>query len=49
MRRDSRHGLEIVMAIGQSFAVHREPMGKRISTALVLTDEPGRDVAGRQL
>ncbi|MFD5100242.1 ATP-binding protein [Streptomyces albidochromogenes] len=46
--RIGQHGLEIVMAVGQSFSVHREPVGKRISTAIVLADDPGGDVAGRQ-
>ncbi|MEH0447654.1 hypothetical protein QA811_29235, partial [Streptomyces sp. B21-102] len=26
---------------GQSFAIHREPVGKRITTAIVLADDPG--------
>ncbi|MFE1927162.1 ATP-binding protein [Streptomyces asoensis] len=47
--RIGQHGLEIVMAVCQSFAVHREPMGKRITTAIVLADDPGGDVAGRRL
>lgn len=46
--RIGQHGLEIVMAVGQSFAVHREPVGKRISTAVVLADDPGGAAAGRQ-
>ncbi|WP_406387552.1 ATP-binding protein [Streptomyces sp. NBC_00887] len=44
--RIGQHGLELVLAIGQSFAVHREPVGKRISTAIVLADDPGGDVVG---
>ncbi|MFC9219800.1 ATP-binding protein [Streptomyces hygroscopicus] len=47
--RIGQHGLEIVMAVGQSFAIHREPVGKRITTAIVLADDPGGDVAGHQL
>lgn len=47
--RIGQHGLEIVMAVGQSFAIHREPVGKRITTAIVLADTPGGDAAGRQL
>ncbi|MFI5966442.1 ATP-binding protein [Streptomyces asoensis] len=47
--RIGQHGLEIVMAVGQSFAIHREPVGKRITTAIVLADDPGGDVAGRLL
>ncbi|MET7552317.1 MULTISPECIES: ATP-binding protein [unclassified Streptomyces] len=46
--RIGQHGLEIVMAVGQSFAFHREPVGKRITTAIVLADDPGGDVTGRQ-
>ncbi|MFK3735009.1 ATP-binding protein [Streptomyces sp. NPDC088090] len=38
--RIGRHGLEIVMALGQSFAIHREPVGKRITTTITLTDDP---------
>ncbi|MFF8279599.1 ATP-binding protein [Streptomyces lateritius] len=47
--RIGQHGLEIVMAVGQSFAVHREPVGKRITTAIMLADDPGGDITGRQL
>ncbi|MER6573723.1 ATP-binding protein [Streptomyces sp. NPDC001093] len=47
--RIGQHGLEIVMAVGQSFAIHREPVGKRITTAIALADDPGGDAAGRQL
>jgi hypothetical protein len=37
------------MAVGRSFTVHREPVGKRITTAIVLADDPGGDVTGRRL
>ncbi|MFE7776225.1 ATP-binding protein [Streptomyces sp. NPDC057445] len=47
-RRIGQHGLEIVMAVGQSFAVHREPLGKRITTAILLADDPGGDLTGRR-
>jgi anti-sigma regulatory factor (Ser/Thr protein kinase) len=47
--RIGQHGLEIVMAACQSFTVHREPVGKRITTAIVLADDPGGDVTGRRL
>ncbi|MEU6181427.1 ATP-binding protein [Streptomyces coeruleorubidus] len=47
--RIGQHGLEIVMAVGQSFTVHREPVGKRITAAIVLADDPGGDVTGRRL
>ena len=47
--RIGQHGLEIVMAVCRSFAVHREPVGKRITAAVVLADDPGGDLAGRQV
>ncbi|MEU2717295.1 ATP-binding protein [Streptomyces sp. NPDC007205] len=47
--RVGQHGLEIVMAVCQGFQVYREPVGKRITAAIVLADDPGGDVAGRQL
>lgn len=37
------------MALCRSFEVHREPVGKRIRTAVVLADDPGGDPAGRQM
>ncbi|MCG7204840.1 ATP-binding protein [Streptomyces arenae] len=46
--RVGQHGLEIVMAVSQSFKIHREPVGKRITAALQLADDPGGDPAGRQ-
>ncbi|HET9383165.1 MAG TPA: ATP-binding protein [Streptomyces sp.] len=39
--RIGQHGLEIVMAVCRSFEVHREPVGKRIRTAVALADDPG--------
>ncbi len=47
--RVGQHGLEIVMAVCQSLHVRREPVGKRITTAIALADDPGGDVAGRGL
>ncbi|AGF68015.1 regulatory protein [Streptomyces hygroscopicus subsp. jinggangensis TL01] len=47
--RIGQHGLEIVMAASQTFCVHREPMGKRITATIQLADDPDGDVAGRQL
>ncbi|MEU1072829.1 MULTISPECIES: ATP-binding protein [unclassified Streptomyces] len=47
--RVGQHGLEIVMAVCRSFEVHREPVGKRVRTAVVLADDPGGDAAGRQV
>lgn len=45
--RVGQHGLEIVMAVCATFAVHREPVGKRITAAVVLADDPGGAVVGR--
>ncbi|MFD4577285.1 ATP-binding protein [Streptomyces sp. NPDC058417] len=41
--RVGQHGLEIVMAVAESLEVHREPVGKRITARVALTDpaEPG--------
>lgn len=36
--RIGQHGLEIVMALCRSFAVHREPVGKRITTVIELAE-----------
>ncbi|MEU6089063.1 ATP-binding protein [Streptomyces sp. NPDC047085] len=47
--RIGQHGLEIVMAVCRSFAVHREPVGKRITAAVVLADDPGGDPGGHQV
>ncbi|MEU2075488.1 ATP-binding protein [Streptomyces sp. NPDC013489] len=41
--RIGRHGLEIVMALGQSLSLHREPVGKRITAAIPLTDDTATD------
>ncbi|GAA3398565.1 ATP-binding protein [Streptomyces roseoviridis] len=46
--RIGQHGLEIVMAVGQSFAIRREPVGKRISTTIMLADDPGGDLVGHR-
>ncbi|MFJ8098695.1 ATP-binding protein [Streptomyces griseofuscus] len=36
--RVGQHGLEIVVAVCRSFEMHREPVGKRITAALMLAD-----------
>lgn len=46
--RVGQHGLEIVMAVSQSFEVHREPVGKRTVAAVTLADDPGGAPAGHQ-
>ncbi|MFC5655859.1 ATP-binding protein [Streptomyces nogalater] len=38
--RVGQHGLEIVMAVCQGFEAMREPVGKRITVRLALTDDP---------
>ncbi|MFF9580523.1 ATP-binding protein [Streptomyces achromogenes] len=38
--RVGQHGLEIVMALCQGFEAMREPVGKRITVRLALTDHP---------
>ncbi|MER7515512.1 ATP-binding protein [Streptomyces sp. NPDC126499] len=47
--RIGQHGLELVMAVSRSLAVHREPVGKRITTVIELADDTGADRAGRRL
>lgn len=46
--RIGEHGLEIVMAVCQSFEVHREPVGKRTAAAVMLADDPDGNTAGHQ-
>ncbi|WP_191878284.1 ATP-binding protein [Streptomyces filipinensis] len=38
--RVGQHGLEIVMAVCQGYEATREPVGKRITARLALTDDP---------
>jgi anti-sigma regulatory factor (Ser/Thr protein kinase) len=45
--RVGQHGLEIVIGVCRSFAMRREPVGKRIKAAVVLADDPGGHPAGR--
>ncbi|MGW8062428.1 ATP-binding protein [Streptomyces ziwulingensis] len=45
--RVGQHGLEIVMAVAQSFEAHREPVGKRITVRVALLDDPGGALTGR--
>ncbi|MGW0565985.1 ATP-binding protein [Streptomyces tauricus] len=46
--RIGQHGLELVMAVCETFCVQREPVGKRITAAVMLADDPGGDASGRQ-
>ncbi|MGW0424628.1 ATP-binding protein [Streptomyces sp. NPDC003015] len=43
--RVGQHGLEIVMALAQSFEAHRQPVGKRITASIALADDPRRESA----
>ncbi|QKW25055.1 ATP-binding protein [Streptomyces seoulensis] len=45
--RVGQHGLEIVMAVAQGFEARREPVGKRVTARLALTDDPGGSLSGR--
>ncbi|MFF4361025.1 ATP-binding protein [Streptomyces sp. NPDC001604] len=45
--RVGQHGLEIAMSVSRSFEVRREPVGKRVTAAIVLADDPGGDPVGR--
>lgn len=47
--RVGQHGLEIVMALCEGFEAQREPVGKRLTARLALTDAAsGRSVPGRR-
>jgi anti-sigma regulatory factor (Ser/Thr protein kinase) len=46
--RVGQHGLEIVMAVVQSFEARREPVGKRVTARIPLLDEPGGAVTARR-
>jgi anti-sigma regulatory factor (Ser/Thr protein kinase) len=45
-QRVGQHGLEIVRAVARGFEVRREPVGKRITARIALTDAPEGDVVG---
>lgn len=47
--RIGQHGLEIVMAVCQSFEIHREPVGKRVVATITLGNDPIGDMAGHQM
>ncbi|HWU08197.1 MAG TPA: ATP-binding protein [Streptomyces sp.] len=44
--RAGQHGLEIVLAVCQSFEVRREPVGKRVRVQVSLLEGPHGDPAG---
>ncbi|WP_033209357.1 ATP-binding protein [Streptomyces bikiniensis] len=45
--RIGRHGLEIVMAVAESFEARREPIGKRVTARIVLdAADPARTSGG---
>ncbi|WP_181794016.1 ATP-binding protein [Streptomyces sp. WELS2] len=48
-RRVGRHGLEITLAVSQSYEVHREPVGKRVTVLIALADDPDGNIAGRNV
>ncbi|MFF3614812.1 ATP-binding protein [Streptomyces sp. NPDC002580] len=47
--RVGQHGLEIVVAVCRSFEMHREPVGKRITAAVVLADHAVGDEGGHKV
>lgn len=47
--RIGQHGLEIVAAVCVGFSIHREPVGKRITADVMLADDPGGALSGRQM
>nr|WP_181411947.1 ATP-binding protein [Streptomyces sp. F2] len=47
--RVGQHGLEIVVAVCRSFEMHREPVGKRITAAVVLADDAVGDEGGDEV
>ncbi|MFK8908548.1 ATP-binding protein [Streptomyces sp. YS-3] len=42
-QRIGQDGLEIAMAVSQTFCVHRQPVGKPITAVIELADDPGED------
>jgi anti-sigma regulatory factor (Ser/Thr protein kinase) len=46
-RRVGGHGLEITLAVSQAYEVHREPVGKRVTALIALTDGPEAAFTGR--
>jgi hypothetical protein len=46
--RVGQHGLEIVMAVAEGLEAHSEPVGKRISARIALTDAPDGGTTGHR-
>ncbi|MFC4333229.1 ATP-binding protein [Streptomyces andamanensis] len=46
--RVGQHGLEIVRAVAQEFAVRREPVGKCVTARLALADDVGEELPGHR-
>ncbi|MEZ3179438.1 ATP-binding protein [Streptomyces pimonensis] len=46
VERVGQHGLEIVMAVARGFEVQPEPVGKRVTARIALSEDPGGHVAG---
>ncbi|MFJ3088253.1 ATP-binding protein [Streptomyces sp. NPDC086838] len=44
--RIGRHGLELVLMVCQSFEIHREPVGKRVTVRLSLHDSTDHSPSG---
>lgn len=45
--RVGQHGLELVLAVCQSFELRREPVGKRVSVQIALHDDADRSPSGQ--
>ncbi|MFF0001642.1 ATP-binding protein [Streptomyces avermitilis] len=45
--RIGQHGLEIVKAITEALFIEQQPVGKRITARITLSDAPGSDTARR--
>ncbi|MFJ5307065.1 ATP-binding protein [Streptomyces sp. NPDC088350] len=45
-QRVGQHGLEIVRAVARGFEAQREPVGKRITARIALTDAPDGSING---
>ncbi|MFC9131351.1 ATP-binding protein [Streptomyces sp. NPDC057099] len=46
--RVGRHGLEVARAVCRSLEISHEPVGKRVTAAVVLADDPGKPPPGQK-